>query len=159
MTAFAFAREIQQQARILGLARKTTERTTDYERFISETELIDTTKTQYETGHFREAILNAYICLNNLVKVRVGTGLDGANLMKSTFSASNPKLKINGFTNGSEKDEQLGYMEIFSGCMTGIRNPRAHETSWPDDKQSALVLLIWANHLIKITKRATNGAE
>ena len=40
-------------------------------------------------------------------------------------------------------------MQILAGCMTGIRNPRAHETDWEDTKQRALQLLIFANHLIE----------
>ena len=42
-----------------------------------------------------------------------------------------------------------GYMEIFSGCMTGIRNPRAHKHDWEDTQHRALQLLIFADHLIE----------
>ena len=155
MNPFNFAREIQLQSRKLGLTKSNIETETEYQRFISESQLVEATKSQYESGHFREAILNAYICVNNLVKEKAVSEFDGSKLMKNVLSVNNPKLKLNDLTNQSAQDEQLGYMEIFSGCMTGIRNPRAHETNWPDDKKSALVLLIWANHLIKIIKRST----
>jgi len=125
---------------------------------VTEAELITATKSQYETGHFRESVLNAYICVNNLVKSKSGIEKDGSSLMKEAFSANSPLLKVNNFNTASEKDEQLGYMEIFSGCMTGIRNPRAHETDWPDDKQKALALLIWANYLIRRVKASTKAS-
>lgn len=40
-------------------------------------------------------------------------------------------------------------MQIFAGCMTGIRNPRAHDADWEDTEQRALQLLVFANHLIE----------
>ena len=63
--------------------------------------------------------------------------------------ANTPILKINAGESTSERDEQIGYMQIFSGCMTGIRNPRAHECDWEDSEQRALQLLVWANHLVE----------
>ncbi|PZN08175.1 MAG: hypothetical protein DIU69_10450 [Bacillota bacterium] len=58
----------------------------------------------------------------------------------------------------SERDEQLGYMEIFSGCMTGIRNPRAHEHDWEDSERRALELLTLANHLVERVLAATKSS-
>ena len=40
-------------------------------------------------------------------------------------------------------------MQIFSGCMTGIRNPRAHECEWEDSENHALQLLAFANYLVE----------
>ena len=40
-------------------------------------------------------------------------------------------------------------MQIFSGCMTGIRNPRAHECDWEDSENHALQLLAFANYLVE----------
>ena len=39
-------------------------------------------------------------------------------------------------------------MQILSGCMVGIRNPRAHKHDWEDTEKKALQLLIIADHLI-----------
>ena len=66
-----------------------------------------------------------------------------------TGLSNRPILKLNEGLSTSEKDEQSGYMLILSGCMTGIRNPRAHESDWEDTQQSALQLLTLANHLIE----------
>ena len=112
--------------------------------------------TLFKDKHFARAVEEAFKCLNNAVKERSGsTDADGAGLMKTVFSANSPVLKLNSFQTRSEKDEQLGYMEIFSGSMTGIRNPRAHEHSLVDDSDVALELLVLANHLMRKIDNAT----
>ena len=68
---------------------------------------------------------------------------------RQVFNGNTPILKINAGESASERDEQIGYMQIFSGCMTGIRNPRAHECDWEDSEQRALQLLVLANHLVE----------
>lgn len=45
-------------------------------------------------------------------------------------------------------------MQIFAGCMTGIRNPRAHDSDWEDTEDRALQLLMLANHLIERAQMA-----
>ncbi|KNZ68206.1 hypothetical protein Tfer_3259 [Thermincola ferriacetica] len=112
----------------------------------------------FRDGHHARAVEEAFKFLNNLVKkkAKVDPSIDGAKLMKQVFSVNNPVLKINTGVSQSEKDEQLGYMEIFSGCMTGIRNPRAHEHEWEDTQQHAIQLLIMADHLVE---RVRNSAK
>ena len=46
--------------------------------------------------------------------------------MERVFSPSNPVLKFNGLADQSDKDEQKGFMMMFSGAVSGLRNPRAH---------------------------------
>ena len=57
-------------------------------------------------------------------------------------------------SSASEADEQLGYMQLFAGCMTGVRNPRAHDANWKDSKMQALQLLVFAEHLIEKVEMA-----
>jgi uncharacterized protein (TIGR02391 family) len=42
------------------------------------------------------------------------------------FSPNNPILKFNNQENDSQKNEQKGFMWLFSGVAAAIRNPRAH---------------------------------
>lgn len=101
-------------------------------------------------GHHARAVEEAYKLLDNSVKTMSGlSNLTGANLMNTAFSANDPVLFFNGNISVSEKDEQKGYMQILSGCMTGIRNPRAHESDWEDGEETALQLLVFANHLME----------
>jgi uncharacterized protein (TIGR02391 family) len=74
--------------------------------------------------------------------------------MRSAFSANSPILSLNRLLSQSEKDEQRGYMDILAGCVTAIRNPRAHTVAQFDDAASALEMLGMANHLIGIARRA-----
>ena len=75
--------------------------------------------------------------------------------MRAVFSLKNPILKLNSLATQSEKDEQQGYMDLFAGAMSGIRNPRAHEHEWADTKDTALCLLAFINHLVGKVRSAT----
>lgn len=127
-----------------------------YDSIVTDPSLRKVTHKLFHDGHHARAVEEAYKCLNNYVKKKSHTTTaDGSGLMKSVFSAKAPKLKINVGESQSEIDEQIGYMEIFSGCMTGIRNPRAHEHEWEDTEERALQLLMMANHLFE---RARNSS-
>jgi uncharacterized protein (TIGR02391 family) len=117
--------------------------------FVTDAELYRTIHKLFKDGHHAQAVERAYKFLNNLVKKVSGRkDLDGAGLMTEVFSPSKPILCLNDMSGRSYKDEQIGYMQIFQGVMTGIRNPRAHEHDWEDTEQRALELLTLANHLV-----------
>jgi uncharacterized protein (TIGR02391 family) len=125
-----------------------------YDNLILSDELRSTTRQLYVDGHYTRAVEEAYKCVNNTVKDKSQLILDGQDLMNQAFSEKNPVLKINDLKTVSHKDEQKGYMFIFGGCMTGIRNPRAHEHKKIDSPGSALEMLVWANHLMEIVQKA-----
>ena len=104
----------------------------------------------FRDGHYARAVEEAFKCLNNAVREKSGlTSQDGAGLMRSAFSANNPVLHLNGFQTRSERDEQQGYMDIYAGAMTGIRNPRAHDHQLVDAPEAALEMIALANHLMR----------
>jgi len=104
----------------------------------------------YQDDHNALAAETAFKLINNYVKEKSGlTSLDGMSLMQTAFSVSNPKIKLNKLKTKSEKDEQLGYMNILTGCMVGIRNPRAHEHNYQDSERTTFELLILADHLMQ----------
>jgi uncharacterized protein (TIGR02391 family) len=94
-------------------------------------------------GHYALAVEEAFKCLNNFVKSKAGTRADGAELMRNVFTPKNPTLALNSLKTDSQRDQQLGYMDIFAGSMIGIRNPRAHEHQYLDEPQVALEMLHW----------------
>jgi len=49
-----------------------------------------------------------------------------ASLMECAFSVRNPILKLDDLGSETGRNIQVGYMQIFSGAMTCIRNPKAH---------------------------------
>lgn len=66
--------------------------------------------------------------LKKIVKRIKGVEYDGADLMRKTFSQNTtPILTIQDITTDSGRNIQQGYMDIFAGAMTGIRNPKAHQ--------------------------------
>ena len=105
-------------------------------------------------------MLEAFKYLNNYVKSRLrATQADGNSLMKEAFSPRHPILRLNELLTPSDKDEQLGYMEIFSGVMTGIRNPRAHENDFDNDPFIAIRLLSLADRVAKECYRMGVSAD
>lgn len=77
----------------------------------------------FEDGHYRQAIFEACIAVNQAVRVESGsTAKVGTALMENAFSVGRPLLKIS-----EDKDEQKGFMWLFTGTMMGLRNPRGHQ--------------------------------
>lgn len=152
---FSLAHSIQQEFEATGFQCRPKKKSVSdlYDALITEVELIAVTKRLFFDGHFPQAVEEAYKLLNNVVKNKSGLRIDGSSLMKTVFSPNNPVLKLSTLKTQSQKDQQLGYMEIMSGCMTGIRNPRAHEHSYADVPLVALELIVWANHLMRLTKQ------
>jgi uncharacterized protein (TIGR02391 family) len=102
----------------------------------------------FNDGHYAKAVEEGYKYFNNLVKRKTASAEDGAKLMEKVFSPGNPIIRLNQGQSESDTNEQLGYMRICAGCMTGIRNPRAHENDPMDSRHSALQLLMFADHLV-----------
>jgi uncharacterized protein (TIGR02391 family) len=125
-----------------------------YDILVTSSPLRDATRKLFLDGYYARAVEEAYKCLNNVVKDKSGLPIDGKDLMNQAFSEKNPILKLNELKTTSERDEQIGYMLIFGGCMTGIRNPRAHDHKKVDSPETALEMLAWANHLMGIVNKA-----
>src|SRR5262249_17401769 len=106
----------------------------------------------YHDGHYREAILNAYIALVEEVKRRTGLSADNTGLMQSAFSEKNPRLIVS-----DDRDEQLGFMWLFSGAVMGIRNPKAHRLVPQNDPQRALEWLAFASVLFRVLDNAQDA--
>ena len=128
----------------------TAERLQLFDSLVTDLSLRRTCRKLFADGHYAVAVERAFICLNKMVRVKSELDTqDGAGLMRTAFSANSPILYLNAFQSESEKNEQLGYMDIYAGAMTGIRNPRSHEHDIEDDPQVALELLVIANHLMR----------
>jgi uncharacterized protein (TIGR02391 family) len=93
-------------------------------------EIIKVTKSRFESGHYADCAEAAFKHINSVVKDLVtpilGKELDGSSLMKTAFSVNSPLVEIDTITTETGRSIQQGYMEIFAGSMTGIRNPKAH---------------------------------
>ena len=125
-----------------------------FDQLITNTAISNSARDLFGNRHYSLAVEEAFKCLNNAVKSKSGLDDDGNSLMKKAFSVQNGRLKINDLKTQSQRDQQIGYMEIFAGAMTGIRNPRAHEHSYLDKPDVALELLLLANHLMRMVDQS-----
>lgn len=107
----------------------------------------------YHDGHYANAVEDAVKALNALVRLRSGLDVDGVSLMQRAFSPNSPVLKFNNLSDQSDRDEQLGYMNMFSGAVSGLRNPRAHRIV-QDDPERALEFIAFVSLLAKLLDQA-----
>lgn len=85
--------------------------------------------------------------VKKIVKDLIGKELDGAPLMERAFSVKNPIIVLADLTTITGRNEQLGYMQMFAGAMTGIRNPKAHD-NLSIDRYNAIHILFLASLLM-----------
>ena len=87
-------------------------------------------KTRFDTNHYADAVEAALkevnVCIKAIYRERTSQEDDGASLMKKTFSVNRPVISLDDISNETGRNIQQGYMELFSGAMIGIRNPKAH---------------------------------
>lgn len=83
-------------------------------------------RQRFEVGHYADAVEWALKVVAEEVRRRTGLTDDGSVLMRQAFSAKKPHLKFEDPIPATQVSLQQGYMEIFAGTMTGIRNPKAH---------------------------------
>jgi uncharacterized protein (TIGR02391 family) len=88
------------------------------------------TKTRFDSKHYADAVETALKYIDEFVKAKVkkktGKELTGAPLMQLALTPNNPILIFDDISTETGKNIQQGYMQIFAGAMTGIRNPKAH---------------------------------
>lgn len=120
-----------------------------YEGLDLHPEIARAASKRYLDGHFADAVEASVKALNGLVRMRSGLEFDGTSLMERAFSPTNPVLKFNALTDQSDKDEQKGFMMMFSGAVSGLRNPRAHGFI-QDDPERALEFIAYVSLLAKL---------
>jgi uncharacterized protein (TIGR02391 family) len=108
----------------------------------------------FRDGHYANAIEDSMKALNALVRMSSGVDdRDGSPLMEFVFSPKNPVLKFNDLQDEFDRDEQKGFMMLFSGAVAGLRNPRAHKLI-KDDPERALEFIAFVSLLAKLADKA-----
>lgn len=86
---------------------------------------------RFSSRHFADSVEAALKEVNTRVKEQVRSHTneerDGAGLMHFAFAPKNPILLLGDLSTETGKSMQQGYMELFAGAMTGVRNPKAHQ--------------------------------
>jgi len=94
-------------------------------------DIIRVAKDKFKDGYYADAVESAFKEINKhikkIVRDKTGEELDGANLMYKALSERNPIIVLDDLSSETGRNIQKGYMQIFAGAMTGIRNPKAHE--------------------------------
>lgn len=114
-------------------------------------QIAEVSKKRMNDGYYADAVEAACKVVNSRVRDIVidqtGEEQDGAALMRKAFSPANPIIRIADVDHRSGRDTQQGYMDIFAGVMTGIRNPKAHDNE-SITKEDALRKLIMISLLM-----------
>jgi uncharacterized protein (TIGR02391 family) len=124
-----------------------------YEGLELHSEIARAASDLYRNGHYANAVEASVKALNALVRLRSGLEIDGAFLMEHTFSPNKPILQFNDLSDKSDHDEQKGFMMMFSGAVSGLRNPRAHGFIH-DDPERALEFIAFVSLLAKLLDEA-----
>lgn len=119
--------------------------------------IAEVSRNRIKDGYYADAVEAACKAISNKVRDIVfdqtGEESDGANLMRKAFSPSNPIIQIASMNSRSGHDVQQGYMEIFAGLMTGIRNPKAHENETISKEDALRKLIMISMLMFKIDSR------
>ena len=109
---------------------------------------------KFNDGYYADAVESAFKEINSRIKrlymSQCGEEKDGADLMRKAFSPNAPVLLFEDNASQSGRNVQQGYMDIFAGAMTGIRNPKAHENMSISEVQAAQRLVFASLLMTKI---------
>jgi uncharacterized protein (TIGR02391 family) len=118
--------------------------------------IVDLARKRIEDGYYADAVEAACKAINStvrdIVKAKTGEELDGAKLMQRAFSVDNPVIRLSPGRTVSDQDTQKGYMQIFAGVMTGIRNPKAHDNETISHEDALRKLIMLSILMYKIDK-------
>jgi uncharacterized protein (TIGR02391 family) len=119
-----------------------------FDALVVQAKIREASRSLFGDRHYSQAIFEAYKTLEFMVKEKSGLrGIGGKPLMAKAFDIVKPILKLNDANTDGDKDEQIGFMHIFMGVMTGIRNPKGHEAVVQKDPIRTLQYLAFADLL------------
>lgn len=102
--------------------------------------VVQIAKPRFDAGLYADAVEAAFKDLNVTIKAFMKSATnqecDGADLMLRVFSPNAPVARLADLSTDDGQNMQKGYMQIFAGAMTGIRNPKAHSNVIIDAKRA-----------------------
>lgn len=114
-------------------------------------------RKRFESGHYADAVEAALKELNTAVKKiylkSTGVELDGVKLMRKAFAHENPVVFLDDLSKETGRNIQQGYMDIFAGAMSGIRNPKAHDNVEIDEQRAFHHLFVASLLFYKLDER------
>lgn len=127
-----------------------------YDLLVTYSKIREVSEKFFKQGHYRNAVLDSYIALEELVKEKTnypkrnGKELSGVSLMRHVFNVNNPILKWSQLKTQVEKDELIGFQNIMAGAMQGIRNPPGHSLAQntPMRALKSIILCAWLAEIV-----------
>jgi uncharacterized protein (TIGR02391 family) len=120
-------------------------------------------ESRFCSEHFADSVEAALKSVNervrNSVKRVLGIEMDGSELMQKAFSKNTPVIRLGDLNTITGRNMQLGYMQIFAGAMTGIRNPKAHGNIVIDALRAAHFLFLASLLMYKIDEAEALSSE
>lgn len=102
-------------------------------------------------GDHDRAVREACVVLETRVRAAIGASDDviGTALMEQAFSPKAPKVRVS-----SSDSEQLGALQMYRGVMAYYRNPAGHRLRNDLDRDEALRIVAWIDHLLLLMDKA-----
>lgn len=97
---------------------------------------------QYRNGHLRDAVLNGVIAVFDMIRGRTGLNLDGKDLVGQAFGLDKGKLVFSEIETETGRNDQKGFLQIYEGIYTGVRNVKAHSLNHDLNEQKAAQYLV-----------------
>lgn len=114
-------------------------------------------RPRIEAGFNGDAVESAFKEVNDTVKRIYNESenqeFDGANLMNRALSIDRPIIRLADLKSETGRNIQKGYLQIFAGSMTGIRNPKAHGNLNPDARKALHLIALASLLMHKIDER------
>ncbi len=119
--------------------------------------VVTSSKDLYENGHYAESVesatLELIVRIKGIVKDVTGVSVDGTSAMQKAFAVKNPIIRVSDIETRTGEDIQQGIMEIASGVVRSIRNPKVHEIV-PYTRRKAVQELCLISYLMDVIDQA-----
>lgn len=96
----------------------------------------------YRDGHLRDAVLTGVVAVFDMIRTRTGLDHDGKDLVGQAFGMDAGRLIFTELASTSGRNDQKGFMMIFEGIYTGVRNVKAHSLAHDLTEVKALQYLV-----------------
>ena len=120
---------------------------------ILDSELWDSIESNYNSGKYTNAIVDAMLFFTNTLREKSNLEEDGVKLVNLIFSKKDPKIRITKLETETEKSIQEGYAHILRGIYQLIRNPRHHDKI-KDSENEAIQIILFINYMLNILEKS-----
>lgn len=119
--------------------------------------IIQVSQMLFSHWHYASAVFEATKLVNNEIKAVVQKvtwkEYDGTDLMNRAFSLGSPIILLGDLSTETGRNMQQGYMDIYRGTMSAVRNPKWHENIEIDEKKAIHFLFLVNLLLIKLEEK------